>query len=109
MTVTIYRYCHQEGGALMRNHRHPDGPDVRHHYKHHPDKADGEAEGRRGHRGGPRGNHRRRGGRGRMARGDGRAAILTLLAERPMHGYELMQAIRERSAGRWTPSPGAVY
>ncbi|MDX6326790.1 MAG: hypothetical protein QOK15_3144 [Nocardioidaceae bacterium] len=44
-----------------------------------------------------------------MARGDVRAAVLNLLAERPMHGYELMQAIRERSGGRWAPSPGAVY
>jgi DNA-binding PadR family transcriptional regulator len=26
-----------------------------------------------------------------------------------MHGYQLMQAIAERSGGRWTPSPGAVY
>lgn len=26
-----------------------------------------------------------------------------------MHGYQLMQAIADRSGGRWTPSPGAVY
>jgi DNA-binding PadR family transcriptional regulator len=26
-----------------------------------------------------------------------------------MHGYEVMHAIRERSGGRWAPSPGAVY
>jgi DNA-binding PadR family transcriptional regulator len=26
-----------------------------------------------------------------------------------MHGYQLMQAIADRSAGTWTPSPGAVY
>jgi len=26
-----------------------------------------------------------------------------------MHGYQLMQAIAERSGGRWTPSPGAIY
>jgi DNA-binding PadR family transcriptional regulator len=26
-----------------------------------------------------------------------------------MHGYQLMQAIAERTAGQWTPSPGAVY
>jgi DNA-binding PadR family transcriptional regulator len=26
-----------------------------------------------------------------------------------MHGYQLMQAIGERSGGRWTPSPGAIY
>jgi DNA-binding PadR family transcriptional regulator len=44
-----------------------------------------------------------------MARGDVRAAILMLLAEQPMHGYQVMHAIRERSGGRWAPSPGAVY
>jgi DNA-binding PadR family transcriptional regulator len=32
-----------------------------------------------------------------------------LLAEEPMHGYQLMQAIADRSGGRWTPSPGAIY
>jgi DNA-binding PadR family transcriptional regulator len=35
--------------------------------------------------------------------------VLLLLAETPMHGYQLMQAISERSGGRWTPSPGAIY
>jgi DNA-binding PadR family transcriptional regulator len=48
-------------------------------------------------------------GRGRAPRGDVRAAVLLLLAEQPMHGYQLMQAIGERSGGRWTPSPGAIY
>jgi DNA-binding PadR family transcriptional regulator len=32
-----------------------------------------------------------------------------LLDEEPMHGYQLMQAIADRSGGRWTPSPGAIY
>ena len=56
--------------------------------------------------GGPHG-HRR--GRGRAHRGDIRAAVLQLLAEEPMHGYQLMHAIADRSGGRWTPSPGAIY
>lgn len=65
-----------------------------------------------GHGGPPHGGpHRgRRGpGRGRASRGDLRAAVLLLLDEQPMHGYQLMQSIAERSGGRWTPSPGAVY
>ncbi|WP_199506053.1 PadR family transcriptional regulator [Geodermatophilus sp. TF02-6] len=53
--------------------------------------------------------HHRRGSRGRAPRGDVRAAVLLLLAEQPMHGYQLMQTIAERSGGRWTPSPGAIY
>src|SRR5687768_5845839 len=53
--------------------------------------------------------HYRRGGRGRAVRGDVRAAVLLLLGEQPMHGYQLMQAIADRSGGRWTPSSGAIY
>jgi DNA-binding PadR family transcriptional regulator len=49
------------------------------------------------------------GGRGRRRRGDVRAALLLLLAEEPRNGYQVMQAIEERSGGRWRPSPGAVY
>jgi len=49
------------------------------------------------------------GGRGRARRGDVRAALLLLLAEEPRNGYQLMQAIEERSGGRWRPSPGSVY
>lgn len=57
--------------------------------------------------GGPRG--RRGHGRGRGRRGDVRAGILALLAERPMHGYEMIQEIAERTDGVWKPSPGSVY
>ncbi|WP_280391635.1 PadR family transcriptional regulator, partial [Nocardia wallacei] len=57
--------------------------------------------------GGRCGRGRGRGGRGR--RGDVRAAILLLLQERPMHGYELIQQIRERSEDVWRPSPGSIY
>jgi DNA-binding PadR family transcriptional regulator len=49
------------------------------------------------------------GGRGRKRRGDVRLALLMLLAEEPRNGYQLMQAIEERSDGRWRPSPGSVY
>jgi DNA-binding PadR family transcriptional regulator len=45
----------------------------------------------------------------RMARGDVRAAVLALLAEKPMHGYQIIHEIEERSEGAWKPSPGSVY
>jgi DNA-binding PadR family transcriptional regulator len=45
----------------------------------------------------------------RAGRGDIRAAILALLAEEPMHGYQIIQVISERSGGNWRPSPGSVY
>jgi DNA-binding PadR family transcriptional regulator len=50
-------------------------------------------------------------GRGgpRAARGDVRAAILALLAERPMHGYEMIKEIEERTGGVWSPSAGSIY
>lgn len=48
-------------------------------------------------------------GGGRMARGDVRAAVLSLLAEEPMHGYQIIHEIEERSGGAWKPSPGSVY
>ncbi len=59
--------------------------------------------------GGP--GHRGRGRRGgpRAGRGDVRSAVLMLLAEQPMHGYEIIQQIGERSGGAWQPSPGSVY
>lgn len=57
---------------------------------------------------GPRGERGRHRGRG-TRRGDVRAAVLALLAERPMHGYELIQQIEERSGGVWRPSPGSIY
>jgi DNA-binding PadR family transcriptional regulator len=47
--------------------------------------------------------------RGRRGRGDVRAAILALLAERPMHGYEMIQELEARTGGVWRPSPGSVY
>jgi DNA-binding PadR family transcriptional regulator len=49
------------------------------------------------------------GRRGRMRRGDVRAALLVLLEEEPRNGYGLMQEIEQRSDGAWRPSPGSVY
>ena len=81
----------------------------------------------RGRPGDPFGSRRergsgRRGGRGfglgadasmgrgpRRGRGDVRTAALLLLLERPMHGYEMIQEIRDRSGDAWSPSPGAIY
>ncbi|WP_079039040.1 PadR family transcriptional regulator [Streptomyces sp. Root431] len=59
--------------------------------------------------GGGFGGRGRGGGRGRARRGDVRASILALLKDRPMHGYEMIREIGERSDGAWKPSPGSVY
>src|SRR3546814_13920273 len=37
-------------------------------------------------------------------RGDVRAAILSVLAEEAMNGYQVIQQIAERSEGAWKPS-----
>jgi DNA-binding PadR family transcriptional regulator len=49
-------------------------------------------------------SHRKRARRGMI-----RGAILHLLDERPMHGYELINELERRTGGRWKPSPGSVY
>ncbi|MCJ1707899.1 PadR family transcriptional regulator [Microbacterium sp. VKM Ac-2923] len=45
----------------------------------------------------------------RMNKGDVRSAVLSLLIEQPMHGYQIIREIEERSGGSWKPSPGSVY
>ncbi len=82
-----------------------------------------------GAHGHPRGWHKYRGGRHggggwggppfghggpwargpRARRGDVRIAVLALLAESPMHGYQIIQELGERSGGQWRPSAGSVY
>ncbi len=48
-------------------------------------------------------------GPGRGRKGDVRNAILALLTEEPMNGYQLIGAISERSQGLWSPSAGSIY
>lgn len=50
-------------------------------------------------------------GRGRrfFGRGDMKFALLALLQERPMHGYEMMKALEEKSGGFYAPSAGSIY
>jgi DNA-binding PadR family transcriptional regulator len=69
----------------------PPGPGFRGGHRFHRDE-----EGRGGHR-------------GRTRRGEIRTALLTILAESPGHGYELIQRIEDKTEGAWKPSPGSVY
>jgi DNA-binding PadR family transcriptional regulator len=45
----------------------------------------------------------------RARRGDVRVAILAVLADGPLNGYQVIQEIAERTGGVWRPSPGSVY
>jgi DNA-binding PadR family transcriptional regulator len=45
----------------------------------------------------------------RADRGVVRYLVLAALAEQPRHGYDIMQAIAERSGGSYKPSPGVIY
>ncbi len=86
-------------------------------------QLDGEKRGHKGGRhqdGGPaanaeqsgRGRHkhgRHGGGRDRARRGDARYILLDALRDGPKHGYEIIKALEERSAGKYIPSPGTVY
>ena len=84
--MTAFAYPHRCGGEEVRIHF-----------------MGGPHRGRRRRHGGPHAFGRRAG------RGDIRAAILVLLAEEPMHGYQIIQELTERTGGVWRPSPGSVY
>ena len=45
----------------------------------------------------------------RAERGEVRYLILDAIEQQPRHGYEIIQAIGERSRGTYRPSPGVVY
>lgn len=67
----------------------------------------GEAEGG-GHWGGR--HHRHGGGMRRLFdHGDLRLVVLSLIAERPRHGYEIIKEIEHRVGGAYAPSPGVIY
>lgn len=85
-----------QGDSMNGHHWH--GRHGRWHMKMH-----GMGGHRRGH-----GHGRRAGGRP-LGHGDLRLLILSLIAETPRHGYDLIQEIETRSGGIYKPSPGVMY
>lgn len=62
------------------------------------------------------GRHRHAGGHlegGRRRRlfdhGDLRFILLSMIAARPAHGYDLIKTLEERMGGGYSPSPGVIY
>lgn len=108
------RGWHSQGHGRGEEREGRHGPDRE---GRHGAEREGRHGGREDERGGERFERRgdwrgRRGGRGgrpRVGKGDVRAAVLLLLDEEPLHGYQLIHRIEERSAGLWRPSPGSVY
>jgi DNA-binding PadR family transcriptional regulator len=45
----------------------------------------------------------------KLSSADLQLVVLALLEQRPMHGYELIRALEERSGGFYVPSPGVIY
>jgi DNA-binding PadR family transcriptional regulator len=86
---------------------------MRHHAPEHHDKA-----GRHGSRHGRQRRFARasalqagqRGGRHRLFdHGDLHSILLSMIATRPAHGYDLIKALEERMGGGYSPSPGVIY
>lgn len=44
-----------------------------------------------------------------FSHGDLRLYLLSLLDEQPRHGYDLIQALSDRTGGTYTPSAGTIY
>lgn len=44
-----------------------------------------------------------------FAHGHLRLYLLRLLVDRPMHGYEIIQALTDQSGGTYSPSAGTIY
>jgi DNA-binding PadR family transcriptional regulator len=59
------------------------------------------------------GGHHRHPGSHRRPRvfdhGDLRFILLSMVAAKPAHGYDLIKALEERMGGGYSPSPGAIY
>ena len=57
----------------------------------------------------PRGGRGRRGRRRMFGSGELRLVLLKLIADEPRHGYDLIRALEELTAGEYAPSPGVIY
>lgn len=68
-------------------------------------KFDGIADHGPMHRGGGRGGRRRR----LFDQSDLQTLILSLIAETPRHGYDLIKEMEALSGGEYAPSPGVIY
>ncbi len=92
------RHHHEFGQPENRGHGRGSGMRGNEHARHHDDEteSDWRQRGSNGHR-------------GRARRGEARFLLLDVLKDGPLHGYEIIRLLHERSSGAYTPSPGTVY
>jgi DNA-binding PadR family transcriptional regulator len=103
----------------MRHHKHSrrdsdHEPAGRHHgerrFARDPLEAGERFGGRHGHREGRHnGPHLGNGRRRLFDHGDLRFILLSMIATKPAHGYDLIKALEERMGGGYSPSPGVIY
>lgn len=108
--------CHGEHG-----HGHEGRGECRHGEHGHGHGHEGHGECCHGEHGSERqGKQRGRGcggrgkGQGRQLKrmfdhGDLRVLLLSMIAKKPSHGYEIIREIDEASSGLYVPSPGVIY
>jgi DNA-binding PadR family transcriptional regulator len=99
---------------FTRRHRHDDdrperGPDDRAHGRRFARGRHGDPLGPDMERDGRHGRHHG-GGRHRLFdHGELRVILLSMIAARPSHGYDLIKALEDRMGGGYSPSPGVIY
>jgi DNA-binding PadR family transcriptional regulator len=94
----------------MRHHNHNHNRNATGHH-HHGERRFARDPLEAGDRFGNRHRHMRdTGGRRRVFdHGDLRYILLSMIAARPAHGYDLIKALEDRMGGGYSPSPGVVY
>ena len=96
------------GGGFGRGHHGGHGMGFGHGRHMRPEGGRGPGMGGEGRMRGER--HGRRGGGGRMfEHGALRWVLLSMIADKPSHGYELIKGIESRMGGTYAPSPGVIY
>jgi DNA-binding PadR family transcriptional regulator len=95
-------FAHESGHGHFAMRRGSRGGHHGHGHGHGSDDSPGEWSRGRGGFG--------RGGGGRIfGPGDLRLMLLSLIAEKPRHGYELIKEIEQKFGGAYSPSPGSIY
>jgi DNA-binding PadR family transcriptional regulator len=90
------RHCHNHGQD--GHHLHGFVRHMARHFGRHRGESWGEESG-----------HPGRGRRRVFDSAELRLVLLKLLKDQPRHGYDLIRAIEELTAGAYSPSPGVVY